>query len=62
MRPCACVDGLINRRVTKRGGKGGDLPLVFAGKVHHAWLGGGVVTDGSLLEEAVELRGADSER
>lgn len=33
-----------------------DVPLVFAGKVHHAWLGGGVVADGGLLEEAVELR------
>lgn len=37
----------------------GDLPLVFAGKVHHSWLGGGVVADGGLLEEAVELRAAD---
>lgn len=34
------------------------MPLVFAGKVHHSWLGGGVVTDGGLLEEAVELHGA----
>ena len=63
MRPCVSRDGQSQqwKRERERVCVMGDLPLVFAGKVHHSWLGGSVVADGGLLEEAVELRAADSE-
>lgn len=35
-----------------------NAPLVFAGEIEHAGLGGVIVTDGGLLVESVELRKA----